>query len=131
MLFAQGLRNRASRKAGMLSVDTRHAEGDYDRLAAMALEFANTPVAVIMASALPSALAGSQKSDRKNSYSVRQRSRPVEFGLVKSLARPDGNATGVSNFFGYLGGKRLELLRELVSRAPLIAYLLDPKKPEC
>jgi len=124
--FRSGLEEQGFEVGRNVMVEYRHAEGDYDRLAAMAVEFANRPVAVMMASALPSALAA-QKATAKIPIVFVSGADPVQLGLVKSLARPDGNATGVSNYFGHLGGKRLELLRELVPRPRLIAYLLNPK----
>jgi putative tryptophan/tyrosine transport system substrate-binding protein len=54
---------------------------------------------------------------------------PVASGLVKSIARPAGNATGVSLFISELGAKRLELLRELAPRAATIAVLANPNNP--
>ena len=54
---------------------------------------------------------------------------PVEAGFVKSLARPGGNVTGVTNLSRELGGKRLELLKEVVSRCDRVAVLYDPVVP--
>jgi putative ABC transport system substrate-binding protein len=54
---------------------------------------------------------------------------PVQLGLVASLSRPDGNATGVSGFGVEMVPKRLEFLRELVPHAGLIAVLIDPRMP--
>ncbi len=51
---------------------------------------------------------------------------PVEAGLVESLARPSGNVTGLSNLTGELGGKRLELLKEAVTKVARVAVLYDP-----
>jgi putative ABC transport system substrate-binding protein len=53
----------------------------------------------------------------------------VQIGLVDSLNRPTGNITGVTNFHGLLGAKRLELLRELVPTASVIGYLINPTNP--
>ena len=50
---------------------------------------------------------------------------PVEAGLVESLARPGGNVTGFTNLSGYLGGKRLELLKDAVPKLARVAVLYD------
>jgi putative ABC transport system substrate-binding protein len=54
---------------------------------------------------------------------------PVEMGLVQSLAQPGGNVTGVTNRSGELGGKRLELLREVAPRITSVAVLYEPANP--
>jgi putative ABC transport system substrate-binding protein len=54
---------------------------------------------------------------------------PVKFGLVKSLARPDGNVTGINFFTTALGQKRLGLLHELVAKGAVIGFLVNPSNP--
>jgi putative ABC transport system substrate-binding protein len=54
---------------------------------------------------------------------------PVTSGLVPSFNRPDGNITGVSQFYGALGGKRLELLREVIPAASTVVVLSNPDNP--
>ena len=54
---------------------------------------------------------------------------PVEAGLVESLARPGGNVTGLTNLGGQLGGKRLELLKEAVTKVARVAVLYEPANP--
>ena len=54
---------------------------------------------------------------------------PVEAGLIESLARPGGNITGFTNLSGYLGGKRLELLKDAVPKVTLIAVLYQANNP--
>jgi putative tryptophan/tyrosine transport system substrate-binding protein len=55
---------------------------------------------------------------------------PVASGLVTSLARPGGNLSGMSLLYSELGGKRLGLLREVVPKADVIAFLVNPNYPE-
>jgi putative ABC transport system substrate-binding protein len=102
----------------------RWAEGDYDRLAALAADLVHRNVDVIAALGLPSALvAKSATSMIPIVFSVGD---PVERGLVASLARPGGNLTGVSLINVQLMPKRLELLSELVPQAGVIALLVNP-----
>jgi putative tryptophan/tyrosine transport system substrate-binding protein len=100
-----------------IAFEYRWAEGDYDRLAAQAAEFVRRGVAVIFAAALPSALAAKAATTAIPIVFV-MGADPVKFGVVASLNEPGAN-----------GGKRLELLRELVPAASLIAVLTNPKNP--
>jgi putative tryptophan/tyrosine transport system substrate-binding protein len=111
-----------------IAFEYRWAEGDYDRLAAQAAEFVRRGVAVIFAAALPSALAAKAATTAIPIVFV-MGADPVKFGVVASLNEPGANITGIYQFYGALGGKRLELLRELVPAASLIAVLTNPKNP--
>ena len=111
-----------------LAIEYRWAEGDYDRLAAQAAELVRRRVAVIFAASLPSALAAKAATTTIPIVFV-MGADPVKLGVVASLSHPGGNVTGVHQYYGALGGKRLELIRELVPTASLIAVLTNPKNP--
>jgi putative ABC transport system substrate-binding protein len=109
-------------------IDYRWADGNYDRLAAQAAEFVNRRVAVIFAASLPAAVAAKAATTTIPIVFV-MGADPVKLGVVASLNQPGGNVTGVTQFYGALGGKRLELLRELVPAASNIAVITNPKNP--
>jgi putative ABC transport system substrate-binding protein len=111
-----------------VAVEYRWTEGNYDRLAGQAAEFARHRVAVIFASSLPAALAAKAATTTIPIVFV-MGADPVKLGVVASLNQPGGNVTGVTQFYGALGGKRLELIRELVPTASIIAVLTNPKNP--
>jgi ABC-type uncharacterized transport system substrate-binding protein len=123
--FLRGLEETGFTVGRNVGIEYRYAQGRYDQLAAMAREFVERPVAVILASSLPAAVAAKAATKTIPIVFVSGPD-PVQLGLVESLNRPGPNITGVSNFFGALGGKRMELIRELVPKTGLIAYLLNP-----
>ncbi len=114
--------------AGSVRLEVRGAEGQYERLPGLAGELVALPSRVIVALSLPSALAA-QAATRTIPIVFTSGADPVAFGLVASLNRPGGNLTGFTNYFGPLGAKRLELLRELVPTAGVIGILLNPDNP--
>jgi putative ABC transport system substrate-binding protein len=111
-----------------IAIEYQWVEGDYDRLAARAAEFVRRRVALIFASSLPATLAAKAATATIPIVFV-MGADPVKLGVVASLSRPGANVTGVTQFYGALGGKRLELVRELVPKASLIAVLTNPKNP--
>jgi len=124
--FREGLVNLAMSKIKIF--EFRWAEGRYDQLPIMAAELVHRQVAVIAASATPSAVAAKgATSTIPIIFAVG--GDPVKFGLVKSLARPDGNATGVNFFTVAVGQKRLGLLHELVTKGAVIGFLANPSNP--
>jgi putative ABC transport system substrate-binding protein len=123
--FRQGL-SEAGYVAGQnLAIEYRWAEGNYDRLPALAADLVGRKVDLIMASSPPAALAAKNATSRIPIV-FRGGADPVGAGLIASLARPGGNLTGVSFVPNELTAKRLELLSELVPRAGVIALLVNP-----
>jgi putative ABC transport system substrate-binding protein len=106
--------------------DPQWAEGQYNRLPEMAAEFVRRQVAVIIATGgtAPALAAKAATVTIPIVFSVTDD--PVALGLVASLARPGGNATGVSFLLAALGAKQLGLLRELVPTATSVGLLVNP-----
>jgi putative ABC transport system substrate-binding protein len=111
-----------------LAIEYRWADGDYTRLTAQATEFVRLGVAVIFAGSLPAALAA-KAATTTIPIVFAMGADPVKLGLVASLNQPGGNVTGVMQLYGALGGKRLELIRELVPGASVVAVLSNQKNP--
>jgi putative ABC transport system substrate-binding protein len=126
--FRQGLEKASFVEGHNLAIEFRWCDGQYDRLPAFAAEIARSHVTVIVASGLPAALAVKASGSTIPIVFVIGAD-PVTTGLVPSFNRPGGNITGISQFYGALGGKRLEILREITPAAITIAVLADPGNP--
>jgi putative ABC transport system substrate-binding protein len=126
--FRQGLSETGYVEGQNVAFEYRWAEGRYDRLPGFAVELAARKVAVIMAEGPPAALAAKGATSTIPIIFV-MGADPVELGLVASLARPDKNITGVSIFTVELMPKRLELMRELIPAATVMAMLVNPSNP--
>jgi len=111
-----------------LFIDVRSADGKLDQLPTIASELVRSDVHVILALNTPGTRAaiGATKTVPIVMAEVGD---PVATGFVRSLARPGGNVTGVSNMCGELAAKRLSLLREAVPGARRIAVMLNPDDP--
>jgi putative ABC transport system substrate-binding protein len=109
-----------------VAIEYRSADGDYTRLPALAGELVARRVAVIAVSGgTPAALAATQAT-KSIPIVLTTGGDPVELGLVASLNRPGGNVTGVNVMTTGLEPKRLELLREIIPRTDVIAFLVNP-----
>jgi putative tryptophan/tyrosine transport system substrate-binding protein len=121
--FRKGLEEEGYVAGRNVAVQYRFSDGDDSRLPALAADFVRRQVAVIVASG-PSALAV-KGATSTIPIVFSSGADPVGQGLVASLNQPGGNATGVAVFTNELGPKRLELLRTLVPKAELIAFVAN------
>jgi putative ABC transport system substrate-binding protein len=126
--FHQGLAGEGFVENQNATIEHRLAEGDYTRLPSLAAELVQRPLSLIAAMPTQSALAA-QAATASVPIVFYTGGDPIELGLVTSFNRPGRNLTGVSQFSGVLGPKRLELLRELVPTAHKIAVLVNPDTP--
>jgi putative ABC transport system substrate-binding protein len=131
--FLEGFRNGL--KAGgyvegkNVALEYCWAEGQYNRLPALAAELVDHRVAVIVATGAPPSIFAAKAATATIPIVFATGTDPVTNGLVSSLDRPGGNITGVSFFSTPLGAKRMELLREVKPNATRIAILVNPSNP--
>jgi putative ABC transport system substrate-binding protein len=126
--FRRGLIEAGISEGLSILIEDRSADGQYDRLPAMAADLVNRQVTVIAADFLPAALAAKAASQTIPIVFL-SGSDPIGSGLVSSINRPTSNVTGIAFMFTRLGAKNLELLRELVPGATVIAALANPVNP--
>ena len=126
--FRQGLRDLGYIEGQNIAIEYRAAADRADRLPALAAELVGLKVDVIVAAA-SQAVHAAQQATKTIPIVMTSSSDPVGTGLVASLARPGGNITGLSLLSPELSGKRLELLKEIVTGVSRVAVLWNPDDP--
>src|SRR5262249_54933374 len=124
--FRQGLAEAGYVEGQNVEIAYCWAEGHYDRLPMMAADLARRQVTAILATGGNPPVLAVKAATATTAIVFIIGSDPVAVGFVASLNRPGGNITGVSLFTSVLVSKRLELLRELVPAATIIAFLVTP-----
>jgi ABC-type uncharacterized transport system substrate-binding protein len=122
--FRRGLEESGYVEGRNVAIEYRFSEGQDARLPALAADLVRQGVAVLVATDTPSALVAKSAS-ATIPIVFGTGTDPVKLGLVEALNRPGGNATGVAVFVTELGPKRLQLLREVVPHATLIAFIVN------
>jgi ABC-type uncharacterized transport system substrate-binding protein len=124
----RGLRRLGYEEGKNIAIVYQFAEGDYDRLPALASELVTLKVDTIVTHSTPGARAAKQATSTIPIV-VTAAADLVSSGLVPSIARPGGNLTGLTFFFAEICAKRVELIKEAVPRSTRLGVLVNPANP--
>ena len=124
--FQQGLRDLGWFDGKNISIEYRYADGRDDRLPDLAADLVRLKVDIIVA-AVTADVSAAKNATKTIPIVMQSAGDPVALGLIASLARPGGNVTGLTNISTEMGGKRLDLLKELVPNLSRVAVLWNPQ----
>ena len=127
--FRQGLKETGYVEGQNVEIDYRWAEGQNNRLPALAAQLVQRRVTVLVAGGGTPTAVAAKAATATIPVDFAVATDPVAIGLVASLDRPGGNVTGVTNMNVEIGPKRLELLHELLPSVTLVAVLVNPANP--
>ena len=128
--FHAGLGEVGFAEGRNVAVEYRWANAQFERLPALAAELVATRVAVIATVGGPLSALSAKAATTAIPIVFALGVDPVKLGLVASLSQPGGNITGIAQLGATLSGKRLQLLRELVPQAKVIAVIVNPRTPD-
>ena len=123
--FRRGLQELGYIEGQTIAIEPRYAEGKLDRLPALASELVSLKVEAIIAGG-STAIRAAKNATKAIPIVMAHGSDPVALKYVASLARPGGNITGLTHMAPELGGKRLELLKDIIPQLSRVAVLTDP-----
>ena len=124
--FLLGLRDLGDVEDRDFQMIDRNADGHLERLPALATDLARLPVDMLVASGGEASVRAAKQANKIPIIMTVGADRIGSGGIIASLARPGGNVTGMSALASEMGGKRLELLKDIIPRAPRIAVLWNP-----